>query len=153
LDTLEGQGSVAIKDGNIWQLNLLRGLGVLLFIPEFSRISFVGAQGNFIIQNQKVSTENFQMDSDEVTVLGKGWVGFSGKLNFDITAHFSDKAIEESSSIKRALTTILSQTNDFMTIKLSGSLKEPKYSVVPLPIDLLKQTGELLKEGLQGIFQ
>ena len=153
LDTITGQGSVAIKDGNIWQLNLLQGLGVLLFIPEFSRISFVGAQGNFITQNQKVSTENFQMDSEEVTVLGKGWVDFSGKLDFDITAHFSDKTIEESSSIKRALTTILSQTNDFMTIKLSGTLKEPKYSVVPLPIDLLKQTGELLKDGLQGIFQ
>lgn len=152
LDTIRGQGSLNIQDGNIWQLNLLRGLGVLLFIPEFSRISFVAAQGDFTIRDQKVSTENFELASEEVGILCDGWVDFAGKLNFDITAQFSQKAIEESNSIKKALTTILSQTNDYLTIKLTGSLKEPKYAIVPLPLDLLQKTGEFLKEGLRDIF-
>jgi len=153
LDTIQGSGTLSIKDGNIWQLNLLQGLGVILFIPEFSKISFVGAQGTFIIHDQKITTENFELSSEEVGVLCRGWVDFTSKLNFDIAAYFGQKALEESSSIKKALTTILTQSNNYMTIKLTGTLKEPKYSVVPIPLDMLKKTGEFLKDGLQDIFQ
>ncbi len=153
LNTILGRGTLAVADGNLWQLNLLEGLGVLLFIPEFSKISFTGVEGTFTVAEQKVSTENLTLNSEEVGVVAKGWVDFVGKLNFNIAAHFSEKAIAESSSIKKGFTAILTQANNYLSIKLSGTLKDPRYTIIPLPVTILEETGNIIREGLQNIFQ
>ncbi|MFA5059210.1 MAG: AsmA-like C-terminal region-containing protein [Candidatus Omnitrophota bacterium] len=153
LNSIHGQGSIALTNGHIWQVNLLQGLGKFLFIPEFDNITFKEVAGDFVVEDGKVLTDNLMLASDPVTLTAQGWIDFAGNLNFDVLSEFSDEVIEQSSSLRKTITAFLTQTGDYLKIKLTGSLKEPKYNVSVSSGEVIRRTKDLLIEGLQGIFQ
>ncbi len=151
LEGVEGEGSVAITDGNLWQLNLFKGLGKYIFVPEFENITFHEAGGDFTIRNQRLSTSRFALISQPVTLEAAGWMDFDGNLNFDVVTEFSEEMLAQSDSIKKAITAILTQGDSYLTIKITGSLKEPKYSMSSTGV--LRKTRNLLFDSLKSIFE
>ncbi|HOW35205.1 MAG TPA: hypothetical protein PL155_02160 [Candidatus Omnitrophota bacterium] len=145
---IEGEGAILIKEGRLWQLDLFKGLAKFLVIPEFDSIIVKSAAGDFTIADERVSTSNFELGSDSVILMCAGYVDFDTNLNFDIAAQFSEETIAQSPSLKKTVTAFLTQTGDYITVKLTGTLSNPKYSVVPLSVNLFKKATGIL----QGIF-
>ena len=153
MKALQGKGSVFIKDGHVWEMDLFEGLGKFLFIPEFKDITFHEATGNFNVQNQRVYTDNLTLKSKPVNLLCRGWVDFEGKISFGIFSQFSQETIARSTSLKKMITSFLTRSGDYLTIKLSGTLQKPRYVVIPASIDVFKKTTDFLLESLQSIIE
>ncbi len=149
---ITGKGNISIKEGKLWEMDLLKGLGKFLFIPEFRNIVFHEAQGNFIIKDKRLYTTNFTLNSEPVTLLCRGWIDISGELRFGIFSKFSRKAISQSNSLKKIITTAITSSDNYLTIKLTGTLQKPHYYVVPSSVDLFQRTTEKLFENIQNIF-
>lgn len=145
---LRGNGSLMLTEGNLWELNLLRGLSSLLFIPEFEKIVFKEAGGDFIIENGLIYTSNLEAKSNEMNLAGEGSVDFSGNLDFTLNAQLNQDLIQNSPSLKKSITQILSSASGAIIVKLTGNVQKPKYKIVPAAGDIIKRVKEFLLEDI-----
>ncbi len=153
LKTIEGNGGIAVTEGHLGKLNLLEGLGKFLFIPEFENITFNEVKGDFKVAEEKATTDNLYLKSEQVVFFCRGSVAFGGNLSMSIFSQFSQETILNSPSLKKVLTGILTQTDNYLTIKLSGTLQDPKYTVVPSSVDMLQRTTGIILDGIRSIFE
>ena len=128
----EGKAQVKIAQGNLWELNLLKGLGRLLFPASFKRIVFKQASGNFEIKQSKVATDNLQFNSDQLQLAADGNFDFAGNLDFNVIANFSEELQnKESQNLKQLISSFLTQAQQFIAVKVTGTFKQPNYKIVP----------------------
>jgi len=80
------------------------------------------------------------MIGNKATLDGKGWIDFDKNLNFDIKPKFSELAILQSDSIKKKPTSILTQTDGYINIKLTGTLDNPHFSIEKFPLKIIEET-------------
>ncbi|MBU0467559.1 MAG: AsmA family protein [Candidatus Omnitrophica bacterium] len=143
-----GSGSLSIKEGYIWHWNILESITNAILIPEFQKVYFTDASASFIIENEKIFTDNALLVGNTVDLTGIGWIDFSKRINFSITPHFSQAVIMQSNSFKKAPTSLLTQA---ITVNLTGTLSKPVHKVETSPFKVIEGTTELLKEGIGNI--
>ena len=139
-ESITGNGSFKITDGHIWQWNILSGISKILLIPEFKTLVFTDAHGDFKIADKHIITENTKLIGNAAALSAKGWIDFEKNLNFDITPTFSELAILQSESLKKRATSILTQTEGYLNIKLTGTLDNPQHRVEKFPIKIIEET-------------
>lgn len=148
---IEGDGTVLIHDGNIWQLNLFKGLGKIIFTSDFENIPIQEVSAHFNIQNQKVSTENLAIKSPVFTILGKGWVNFENQLNFNLNTQFEERLPTGTESYQEKASFLATQFGSILNIKITGLLSDPKFTAVPAPGKILEKGIKLLFEGVKDV--
>jgi len=146
---IKGDGTVLIHDGNIWQLNLFKGLGKIIFTSDFENIPIQEVSANFNIQNQKVSTENLTIKSPVFTISGKGWVNFENQLNFNLNTQFEERLPTGTESYQEKISFLATQFGSILNIKITGALSDPKFTPVPAPGRILEKGIKLLFEGVK----
>ncbi|HQP10331.1 MAG TPA: AsmA-like C-terminal region-containing protein, partial [Candidatus Omnitrophota bacterium] len=155
LKKMTGQGSVNIANGHLWHWSVLSGITKALLIPEFEHSVFTEARGDFTVGDGKISSNNLRMASQYVTLNGKGWIDFDTNLNFDIKPEFSELAILQSDSLKKGPTSIITQTDNYLNIKISGTLAHPHHWVEKSPMKIIegtiKDTTGTIKEVIGGV--
>ncbi len=144
----KGDGSLSVREGHLWRWNILDGLPDALLIPEFKDVVFTDGQANFTIADGKITTVDAALNSSTITLKGQGWIDLAGNINFDIAPTFAELAAAESESFKRIPSLLLSQ-GDYISIKLTGTLRNPQYKVQTLPFRVLEKTTDVLKEGIK----
>ena len=149
----QGSGSIMIKEGRIWQMSLLEGLGQFLFIPEYKNIVFTEASGDFILRDKRISSEYFELKSEPITFLCTGWLDLDGRLNLDIASQFNDAAIAQSESFKKVTTQFLAKTGDLLNIQVTGTVKEPQYTIRSSPINIIKKATGLIFNEIENILR
>ena len=154
---MTGQGSLNIVDGHLWQWNILDGMSKVLFIPEFKNFVFTEAHSHFTVGKQQISTNNTQMTSKSATLDATGSIDFDQNLNFNIKPTFSQLAILQSASLKKGITSLLTQTKGYLNIKLTGTPDKPRFKIEKNPLKILegtiRDTTETLKEFIGGIVE
>jgi len=151
LETIKGEGLLLIKGGYLWELPLLKGLADLLFLPNLSSIVFDEVSADFTIANKTISTSNLTLHSPNISLLGEGGVSFDGALDFLITTSISEGFIKGTSEFARLAGILLSEAGQFVgNIKISGTIKNPEYKFIPLPINKILK--DKLKVLLGGFF-
>lgn len=156
LKGLKGEGSFVIKEGNIWAFNPLKGLGNFLFIPRFSQITFSNAQGDFYIANEKVSTDNLELLSSELGLIAEGSITFDGKLDFLINTQVLKPGLNEAqkeTGPQAKIGEAISQAGSLSAIKVTGTVKEPKYKLQPIAENIMKRFNDVVGGVLSNIFQ
>ncbi|MDD3374446.1 MAG: AsmA-like C-terminal region-containing protein [Candidatus Omnitrophica bacterium] len=148
----KGEGSISVDQGELWQLDLVQGLGKLLFIPEYKNIAFDNAQSNFVIKNEKVFIQDGILKGNQMKLNCNGDISFNGDLDLDVVSKFEQNAIKNSQSFKKTIAAILTQANTFLTVKITGTLRDPKYYIVPSPSGIIKKTKDLILDGIPNIF-
>lgn len=143
LANLKGNGFLSIKDGNLWQLNLFKGLGELFLIEDYLKIIFKEAMADFVIENQYISTEKLRLTGDQLNLNFKGRLGFDGAVDFTVYSEANKNLIRDSADIRKFTTAIFGELGSVITIKVSGTIQKPKYSIVPTALDLLKSLKDL----------
>lgn len=141
---LKGTALVSAIDGRLWQLGLLKGLGDLVFIPDYEKIIFKEGAGRFDIGNKFISTENLQLTSEQLKLNCKGKAGFDGSLDLTVYNEVNKELVKESTDIRKFVTAILGQLGNNIVVKVSGTLQKPKYSIVPLPVDMIKSIKDFI---------
>lgn len=147
-NSLNGFGNINIEEGNLWQLELLKGLGQFLLVPEFQKINFKEASGDFVIENNKISTEDFTLSSDPLNMLLEGNIDFDGNIDFKVTTQLAEGLIKNPTDLQGIFSSILSQSTNAITIKLTGTIKEPKYKIIPIPGQIFKKAKDFIFEEI-----
>lgn len=142
-EAITGDGELAIKEGVIWEMRPLKKLGEFLLLPEFSHIIFNQGQATFTIRDKQISTGDLALISPQLNLKADGTLGFDGGLNFEVYCEFSQKYLENSDDLRKLITNFFAQLNQYITVKVTGNISSPQYSIIPINIktflDPLKQ--------------
>jgi len=139
---MNGDAQLKISDGNLWELNLLRGLGELLGLTALNNIVFKEASGDFTIQDGKAYTNNLKFISDRLQLAFEGNFNFKGDLNFDVLVSFSEELQKEAKNLEQLISSIFTQAQKYISIKITGTFKKPNYKIVP----------RVVKDVVEGLF-
>lgn len=134
---LTGSGKIIISDGKLWELDLFKGLGSLLFTRDFSKLVFSEGYSAFTVADKVISTDDLKLKSNLADITGEAKIGFDGSLDASLNVELLEEA-PLTAAIRDVTTAILGGAGKFGVIKLGGTLKEPKYKFKPVVIDILK---------------
>jgi len=134
--SLKGTGSLSIIEGKLWELNLLKGLGNLIFIPTFQNIVFSEGSASFVVKNGVISTEDLILHSENLHLEGKGTLDLDGEVNLLVNATMNEGLLKRADDIRKITTAIFGGPG--LSIEISGNIKKPKYTIKPVVIDPLK---------------
>jgi hypothetical protein len=143
---LNGAGRILISDGKLWQLDLFKGFGSLIFTQDFANIIFSQGSCDFAIQDKYVFTENLALNSNVTNLSGRAKIGFDNSIDASLNIAISGESIPISGTFKDVTSAVFSQAGRFGVIKITGTLKEPKYKFQPAVADIIKG----LKETIFG---
>jgi hypothetical protein len=134
-DSLKGNGWLQVADGYLWEFPVLRGIMNILLMEPPEYIILTDAFGNFIIERNRIYTEDFKMLSKSASLLWEGSIGLDSSLDFNITGRFAEGIIKQTSEPGRIKSAVLREAgNLIMGIHLTGNLENPNYQIVPFPL-------------------
>jgi hypothetical protein len=145
---LSGNGSLSLAKGKLWELNIFRGLGKLLFVKEFAQMVFHKGSCNFIIKDSAVSTGDFILESNVAYLYGRVKLGFDGSIDALVNMDVIDKLVPLSGGIKEIATDLLVKSWKVFGISVTGTLKEPKYKLKPFADSIINNLAVKLKEAV-----
>lgn len=75
--SLSAKGSMAIREGFLTEFKMFKGLlSVLNEALRIGQVMITDVEGNFVIENQKITTDNLRLKSPTIVLLTTGWVNF-----------------------------------------------------------------------------
>jgi hypothetical protein len=144
LKGMKGNGAFVIKNGNVGEFNPLKDLGNFLFISRFSKLVFTHAQGDFSISDGYAATNNLELLGPEIGLIAEGKISFDGTLDFLVNTQVSLPGPGgEISKVERKATETISKAAGLTAIKVTGTVKEPKYKLQPIAENIMKKLGEI----------
>lgn len=144
LSATNGSGRITITEGKLWQLNLFKGLGTFLFAKDFARIVFYEGSSDFIIANKSVSTDNLLLKSNICELSGPVRLTFDGAIDATLNVHILDEMVPLTGTFKDITTAIVGRADKFAEIKISGTVKEPKYKFRTAVGDIIKSLKDVI---------
>ena len=125
-ENLRGAGKILVSEGNIYQIDFLKGLGKFLSIPDFENIVFKRAYSDLFFEGEDIFFENFQLNASQMNIEGKGKITTLGNLDFLLFPQFSQELIDSSKGIQKYLTAFLG--GGTFSVSIAGTIKKPIYT-------------------------
>ena len=141
---LSGTGKILIVDGKLWQLNLFKGLGFLVFAKDFADIIFKEGSCDFLIKDKQISSDNVMLKSNIADMSGTLRLGFDGSLDALLNVKILDENAPLTGGFKDLTTAIIGEAGRFGIIKINGTLKDPKYKFKPAVGDIIKGLKDII---------
>jgi AsmA-like C-terminal region len=153
-NALYGKSWVEIKNANLWEATLFKGIGTALFIPNLKEVVFTDAFGTLQIKNSRFYTDNFKLVSKEMELVIKGSLGFDDTADATIKIRLRKELIRESAWLSKISSILLESAGWFIgNIKVTGTTRDPVFTVTPVGIgnilDKVKKTIEKAIDGLR----
>ncbi|MFA5150285.1 MAG: AsmA family protein [Candidatus Omnitrophota bacterium] len=134
----QGAGRISIIQGKLWELDLFKGMGKLLFSREFANITFSEGACEFIIQDKSISTDQLMLKSSMVNLAGPVKIGFDSSINARLNVDIISELVPLTGTFKDIATALVSQSQKFAVITISGTLKKPRYGFQAAVTDIIK---------------
>jgi len=131
-------GKLNISNGKLWQLNLFRGIGTLIFRKDFSSVIFKEGDCDFSIKDKVITTNDISLRSDLLDISGVARIGFDNSIAASLKTEFTIEGVDASS--------IAGAIERYSIIEVSGTLKEPEIKIRP---DL----SNVMSDIAEGLFQ
>ena len=138
INKLNGTGSINIKEGKFWQLDLFQGLGKLIFAKDFANIVFKEGSCSFIVKDSNIYSKDVRLMSSLTELTGSCRIGFDSTIDASINVQVNDSGLPVTGTFKDVTTAIIGSATRFGVISISGNLKGPKYTFKPAVVDILK---------------
>lgn len=149
LSKITGVGSVDITKGKLWELDLFKGVGKLLFAKDFAYIIFHEGSCDFSVQDKNIFTNNLMLKSNMANLSGKVRIGFDSSLEAYLNVDIIDELVPLTGSFKDVTTAVIGSSGKFATINITGTLKEPKYKFKPVVENIIKGITDTLKQVIR----
>lgn len=152
---LTGEGRIFIKEGNFWEFAPFKKFGQFLFIPSFGKIVFNEAEADLLIKQGNIFTDQLVLKSPQLNLYGQGKIDFKGNLDYTIKSEFDKEVSRGSSDLMQILSSVIDKAKKFITLKLTGTINNPKFKIVPVAFESFKELEPLkeLKERIKEIFE
>ena len=134
-------GKMNISNGKLWQLNLFRGIGTLVFKEDFNSVIFRAGDCDFSIRNRTIAMNDINLRSDLLDISGVARIGFDNSITASLKAEFTPEGIDAGN-----ITNVSTAIERYGIIEVSGTLKEPQIKVGP---DL----SDVMSDITEGLFQ
>lgn len=139
ISRVAGIGHIAITNGKLWQLNLFKGLGSMVFTSDFSDIVFTDGFCDFKVRNRTIFADYFVMKSELVNMYGSGKIGFDRSVEGTLKTELTEEAMSPGTQRN-----IAAAVGRYSEIEISGTLSDPKYK--------MKQNVPGIALGIAGAF-
>ena len=126
---LSGIGHMGISKGRLWQLDLFKGAGSLIFSRDFSDVVFTEGACDWKMSGKAFLIENLVMKSDILTLRGSGSIGPDRAVEGVIRPEIS----EDATTGGRFAAAVGKGTE----IEISGTLKDPRFKTRTSVIDVV----------------
>ena len=145
--TYLGKGKVEIKEGTLGKIGLIGRIITFSPLAALSGdLSLTTLEGDFNILEGYASTENTIIKGPGVKITATGDVGWNKKLDFVLGLYASSELLK-GTQITKLLGILMDDFgNALRKIKLTGTIDNPEFVIVPLGI------GDAIIEGLQKSF-
>ncbi len=137
--TLRGAGNIMVTKGKLWQLNLFKGIGELIFARDYANVVFSEGYCDFSVQDKTVFTDNLQLKSNLIDLSGPVRIGFDNSIEASINVNIIGETAPDTGTFKDVISGIIGQAGRFGVVKISGTLKKPNYKFDVAVIDILKK--------------
>ncbi len=148
LTKLLGTGKLSIKKGKLWELNIFKGLGKLLFTKDFAQIVFHEGSCSFSIQDNYAITRDLMLKSNMAYLYGLVKLGFNSSIEAALNIDIINELIPLSGTFKDVTTAVVGKAGKFATIEISGTLSEPKYKFKTAVGNLIKGLANIINENI-----
>ena len=153
-NSLHGKLYIEIKNANLWESNIFKGIATALFIPRLKEVIFTDAYGVIQIKNSRFYTDNFKLVSKETELSLKGGFGFDDTIDAVVRIRLKKELIQESTWFSKISSILLESAGWFIgSVKITGDMKDPEFTVNPLGVgnifDKVKKTIDKVKDILK----
>jgi hypothetical protein len=127
------------ENGNLGKIKFLSQIGSLLNRPDLERIGFQKGEGKFILREENLFIPQTVLVSPLVNLYLQGRISLSGQLDLIAITEFTQQETRKETSPFDILQNLLIQGLSQLAykIKITGSIKEPKYVIIPAGVDKL----------------
>ncbi len=148
LSKLTGVGNLAITKGKLWELNIFKGLGKILFTKDFAQIVFHEGSCNFVIQDSYIFTKDLMLKSNIAYLSGLVKLGFNSSIDASLNIDILDNLVPLSGTLKDVTTAVIEKAGKFATINITGTLSDPKYKLKPVMENIIKGLTDVLRNAI-----
>lgn len=117
---LSGTGRISIANGRLWQLNLFKGVGSIIFTSDFSDIVFTEGSCDVKVSNKGYVINNFTLKSDLLNLYGSGTIGFDDSIDAKLRPEVIESVM--GSGAQEAIAKAVSGNT---VIKITGTIAKP----------------------------
>ncbi|MEK6732999.1 MAG: AsmA-like C-terminal region-containing protein [Candidatus Omnitrophota bacterium] len=134
-NSLLGKSWIEIKNANLWEAGIFKGIATALFIPKLEEVVFTDAFGAFQIKNNYFYTDNFKLVSNEMELVIKGSLSFDNIIDAAIKIRLKKELIQESTWLSKISSILLESAGWFIgSVKITGNMDDPVFTVNPLGV-------------------
>ncbi len=118
ISNMQAKGTLAIREGFLTEFKIFKGLlGALNEALRLGQVMITDVEANFVLLNQKISTDNLRLKSPTIVLLGQGWVNFN--QDCDLTM-----GVDMSSGLVPPIAEEVLRT---LSIHIYGKVSDPKF--------------------------
>jgi hypothetical protein len=134
-NSMYGKSYLEIKNANLWEAGIFKGIATVLFIPRLKEVVFTDAYGVIQIKNSRYYTDNFKLVSTEMELFLKGSIGFDNTVDGSVKIRLKKELIQESTWLSKISSIALESAGWFIgTVNISGDMKKPEFTVNPIGV-------------------
>ncbi len=136
-ETYRGDGAADIRNGYLWKTDLFKQMGSLPFIKVIGMddVVFTDLSSTFQIHDKKIWTDNLNLASSGVNLSLKGTIGFDQSLDLLMDIRYSADILRGAQDVGGFVPAVIQEAEEFISqYKIKGTLGQPKYEKIPLPI-------------------
>jgi hypothetical protein len=126
LSSLNAWGKINISNGKLWQLDLFKGMGTMLFKKDFGSVVFSEGSCDFIVKDKVAFINDLVMKSSLLSISGVAKLGFDNSISAYLKTEFTDEGIDAGNMGDNA-----GVIERYTIMEISGTLKYPKYRIRP----------------------
>lgn len=139
LDSVSGDGTLEIKDGDFWQIPVMKSLADNSNVRSIMTVGEAAAV--FTVDHGAVNLKHVAVSAPALGIDGHGQVDFNGGLNLDcittVLGNWGEK-FAAGEDVSRAVNQIQRTLNGVtqsavMNIHVSGSINQPEIKPIPAP--------------------
>lgn len=132
--TLAGTGRVAVRDGKIQGINVVREVATLLNVVGISPDNvnatlFSTIETDLAVQSGIITVQRFLMDSHDFQATGGGKAGFDHSLNLQLNLNLSQALSQKLVSSVPVVKAVLKEGRLSLPLKITGTLEAPAYQL------------------------
>ncbi|MFA4991065.1 MAG: AsmA-like C-terminal region-containing protein [Candidatus Omnitrophota bacterium] len=154
MDSMTGKAWIEIKNANVWEAAMFKGIAKILMIPDLKKVVFTYASGLFDLKNSVITTNKLKLTSKPVELAAAGKLNLDGIVDASVRIKFKKELIESSPILSKLSSLILESAGWFLgSIKIEGRIQDPSFSLAPVGVgnifNKIKDTIDKVKDILK----